>query len=197
MSVAGAFCSSPVYGGGAGEADGRGASIPPSALRATSPASGGRKWRIPLVCIMIIAFFAGPHARAVEPDEMLADAALEIRAQKLDTQLRCVVCQSQSLAESNAPLAKDMRIVLRERIADGASDEEAIAFLVDRYGEYVLLRPRLEGKTIVLWTFPLLIVIAGATLAFFYLRARRAAPAPAALDAADEARLKQILDERA
>lgn len=147
-----------------------------------------------LAVILILFSFAG--ARAVEPDEMLADAALEARAQKLDAQLRCVVCQSQSLAESNAPLAKDMRIVLRERIANGASDEDAIAFLVDRYGEYVLLKPRLEGRTVVLWTFPLLIVVAGGALAFFYLRSRRAAPAAAALDAADETRLKQILDER-
>ena len=150
--------------------------------------------RLLFLPVMILLSFTAAHA--VEPDEMLADAALEARAQKLETQLRCVVCQSQSLAESNAPLAKDMRIVLRERLASGATDKEALTFLVDRYGEYVLLKPRLEAKTLVLWTFPVLIVIAGGAIAILYLRARRKAPATPALDAADEARLKQILDER-
>lgn len=135
-------------------------------------------------------------AHAVQPDEILADPALEARARALDTELRCVVCQSQSLAESDAPLAKDMRVLLREKIAGGASDKEAIAFLVDRYGEYVLLKPRLEARTILLWTLPALAVAIGGALAFFYFRGRRTAPVVAALSADEEARLNELLDER-
>jgi cytochrome c-type biogenesis protein CcmH len=140
-----------------------------------------------------VASFA---AYAVQPDEILPDAALEARARKLDQELRCVVCQSQSLAESDAPLAKDMRVLLREKIAAGASDKEAIAFLVDRYGEYVLLKPRLQAGTILLWTLPGAAVAIGGALAFFYLRRRRSAPTAAALSADEEAQLNKILEDR-
>lgn len=135
-------------------------------------------------------------ALAVQPDEVLADAALEARARKLDQELRCVVCQSQSLAESDAPLAKDMRVLLRERITDGASDAEAVAFLVDRYGEYVLLKPRLEASTILLWTLPGVAVALGGALAFLHFRTRRLMPAVAALSADEEARISEILKDR-
>jgi cytochrome c-type biogenesis protein CcmH len=145
---------------------------------------------------LLIAVFAAFGASAVQPDEILTDPAQEERARKLDQELRCVVCQSQSLAESDAPLAKDMRVLLREKIAAGASDEEAVAFLVDRYGEYVLLKPRMETKTILLWALPILAVGGGALFAFSHLRARRKAPPVAALDASEEARLKELLQER-
>lgn len=144
----------------------------------------------------LLATLTSFAALAVQPDEILPDPAEEARARKLDQELRCVVCQSQSLAESDAPLAKDMRVLLREQIAAGASDEQAVAFLVDRYGEYVLLKPQLEPSTIVLWMLPGAALIGGGAIAFFYLRARRRAPAIAALSADEEARVNEILEER-
>ncbi|MEE2691881.1 MAG: cytochrome c-type biogenesis protein [Pseudomonadota bacterium] len=134
-------------------------------------------------------------AFAVEPDEMLADAALEARAEALDRELRCVVCQSQSIAESNADLAKEMRVVVRERLAAGDSDEEILAYLVERYGDYVLLRPPVQGNTIFLWVFPALVLLAGLTGGVFYVRRLRPA-APAALSEEEAAALKDLLEER-
>lgn len=134
-------------------------------------------------------------AFAVEPDEMLADAALEVRAEALDRELRCVVCQSQSIAESNADLAKEMRVVVRERLAAGDSDEEVLAYLVERYGDYVLLRPPVQGNTIFLWVFPALVLLAGLTGGVFYVRRLRPA-APAALSEEEAAALKDLLEER-
>ncbi|MBT8473230.1 MAG: cytochrome c-type biogenesis protein CcmH [Marinicaulis sp.] len=106
---------------------------------------------------------AAPIVGAVEPDEVLEDEALEERARALSRQLRCVVCQSQNIDDSNAPLAKDMRILLRERLMAGDSDEEIIEFLVDRYGDYILLKPPVQQNTILLWAAPFIIfLIAGA-----------------------------------
>lgn len=150
-----------------------------------------------LASIAIAAFLAlSGLAGAVEPDEMLGDPALEARAQKLDAQLRCVVCQSQSIAESNAPLAKDLRLMLRERLKAGDTDREAVDFLVARYGEYVLLKPRFRPGTLLLWTLPIIALGAGGVIAFSYLNSNREKPALAALDAEDEERLRQILKER-
>lgn len=143
----------------------------------------------------LVAVLAASSAFAVQPDEILPDPALEARARKLDQELRCVVCQSQSLAESDAPLAKDMRVLMREKIAAGASDKEAVAFLVDRYGEYVLLKPRFETGTILLWTLPGAAILIGGALAFFYFRGGRTEPATA-LSADEEARLNEILEAR-
>lgn len=136
-------------------------------------------------------------AFAAEPDEVLADPALEARAAKLDEQLRCVVCQSQSIAESNAPLAKDLRILVRERISMGESDREVIAYIVERYGDYVLLKPPVQGNTIFLWAFPALALAAAGAGAFFYLRGAKRAPVPAPpLDDEDEDAVNRILGER-
>lgn len=151
--------------------------------------------RAALLAIAVL-FALGGLARAVEPDEMLADPALEARAEKLDAQVRCVVCQSQSIAESNAPLARDMRLLLRERLKGGDSDEQAVDYLVERYGEYVLLKPRFEPGTFLLWGLPFIVLAAGGALAFSYLNSNRAKPQPAALDAEDEDQLRQILEER-
>lgn len=137
-------------------------------------------------------------AIAAEPDEILADAGLEERAQALDEKLRCVVCQSQSLAESNAPLAKDMRILVRERISAGDTDEEAVQYLADRYGDYVLLMPPVQENTIFLWLFPALALFgagAGALLYFRGLKAQPASPAPPLSDD-DEEKIQRIIDER-
>ena len=108
-------------------------------------------------------------ALAVEPDEVLADSALEDRARIISRELRCVVCQSQSIDDSNAPLAKDMRIIVRERLVAGDSDEEVLQFLVDRYGDYVLLKPPVQRNTIFLWASPALIFLVGAGVAGAYL----------------------------
>jgi len=108
-------------------------------------------------------------AHAVEPGEMLEDPALEARARKLSQELRCVVCQNQSIDDSNAPLAHDLRVIVRERLSAGDSDAQVLAFVEARYGEFVLLRPRLKPQTLLLWLAPLLL-LAGA--AIFLLRAR-------------------------
>jgi len=119
-----------------------------------------------------ISALTGP-AHGVEPDEVLADSALEARARDISRELRCVVCQSQSIDDSNAPLAKDMRVIVRERLTAGDSDEEVKAFLVARYGDYVLLNPPLQGNTLLLWTAPLLLLVAAGGGAFVYLRAMK------------------------
>ncbi|OFX03858.1 MAG: cytochrome C biogenesis protein [Alphaproteobacteria bacterium RIFCSPHIGHO2_12_FULL_63_12] len=121
-----------------------------------------------------VAFAIAPRAVAVEPDEVLADPALEARARDISRQLRCVVCQSQSIDDSNAPLAKDMRLIVRERLVAGDSNEEVYAYLVERYGDYVLLNPPIQKNTIVLWAAPLVIFLgAGASAAFYLANMRR------------------------
>jgi len=140
-------------------------------------------------------------AGAVEPDEILGDPALEARARDIDRQLRCVVCQSQSIAESDAPLAKDLRLLVRERLVAGDSDEEVRAFVSERYGDYVLLSPSLQPSTIFLWAFPALIFLLACAAAVLYLR-RAAKPRTSASSAAaaatndEEAALQKLIDER-
>jgi len=139
--------------------------------------------------------FSLSAARAVEPDEMLKDPALEARARALTQELRCVVCQNQSVDDSDAPLARDIRILVRERIQNGDSVDEARAFIVARYGNYVLLKPPLEFDTLVLWFGPVLLLGAGLAFAWAYVARlnRGGAPAPA-LSAAEEKAVQQILD---
>ena len=115
------------------------------------------------------AIAIAPPAKAVEPDEILSDPGLEGRARELSTQLRCVVCQSQSIDESNAPLAKDMRIIVRERLTAGDSDEDVLQYMVARYGDYVLLKPPVQNNTLFLWLAPLGIFIFAAGGAGLYL----------------------------
>lgn len=136
-------------------------------------------------------------ANAAEPDEVLADPALEERAKAIDMQLRCVVCQSQSIAESNAPLAKDLRILVRERITAGESDQEVIDYIVERYGSYVLLKPPVQGNTVFLWVFPAFALVIGALGVFLVLRNQK--PTVAAKDDLsdeEEATVQRIIDER-
>ncbi len=149
-----------------------------------------------LVAFLAALLLAGAGF-AAEPDELLADPALEARAEKIDAQLRCVVCQSQSIAESNAPLAKDLRILVRERIAMGESDKAVIDYVVERYGDYVLLKPPVQGNTLFLWGFPMLALLMGGAGAFFFLRGtRKPAVSTAPLSDDDEEELKRILEER-
>jgi cytochrome c-type biogenesis protein CcmH len=103
-----------------------------------------------------------PRALAVAPDETLADADLEMRARALSKELRCMVCQNQSIDDSDAPLARDLRVLLRERLQAGDTDQQVLDFLTARYGEFVLLRPRFSGRTAVLWLTPLGILLIGA-----------------------------------
>ncbi|MEN3792933.1 cytochrome c-type biogenesis protein [Fulvimarina sp. MAC3] len=118
------------------------------------------------------AFFA-PAAYAVEPDEVLDDPALEARARELSAGLRCMVCQNQSIDDSNAGLAKDLRVLVRERLVAGDSNDEVINYLVSRYGEFVLLQPRVSAGTIALWATPFAVLLAGAGYAFVSMRRRR------------------------
>lgn len=148
------------------------------------------------LALLILLALAAP-ARAVQPDEVLADPALEARARELSQGLRCLVCRNENIDELNADLARDLRLLVRERLVAGDSDAEVIAYLVDRYGEYVLLEPPATGSTLILWVAgPALLVVAlgGAAV---YLRRRRAAAdaAPAPLSEAERARLAEILKE--
>ena len=134
-------------------------------------------------------------AFAVEPSERLADPALEARARALSEELRCLVCQNESIDESAAPLAHDLRVLLRERIAAGDSDAQAVKFLTDRYGDFVLLKPPVEPATYALWFGPLIVLVLAAAGSLVYLRRRKAAPIAAPLDAAESRRLERLLHE--
>jgi cytochrome c-type biogenesis protein CcmH len=130
-----------------------------------------------LVLSLAIAILAGLPAYAVEPDEVLQDPTLETRAREISEGLRCLVCQNQSIDDSEAPLAKDLRALVRERVAAGDSDGAIKAFLVARYGEFVLLKPRLEAETLVLWGTPIAVFLLGAGAALIAVRRRRKLPA--------------------
>jgi len=139
--------------------------------------------------------FTAP-ARAVQPDEMLRDPALEARARNLSRELRCMVCQNQSIDDSEAPLARDLRLLVRERIAAGDGDGQVIDFLVARYGEFVLLKPRFEQQTLLLWLLPPLVLLGGGLALWIYARRRsKGGPdvAPAALTADEQARLAALM----
>jgi cytochrome c-type biogenesis protein CcmH len=130
-------------------------------------------------------------AYAVQPDEVLPDTRLETRARNLSEGLRCLVCQNQSIDESEASLARDLRILIRERLTKGDSDRQIMDFVVARYGDYVLLKPRLTARTAILWATPFLIIIAG--LGFFLKRHRNSgAMAEAPLTKEEQAALRDI-----
>jgi cytochrome c-type biogenesis protein CcmH len=131
---------------------------------------------------ILLALGPASHALAVQPDEILKDPVQEARARTLSKQLRCMVCQNQSIDDSDAPLARDLRILVRERIQAGDSNSQVLDFLVQRYGEFVLLRPRLHWRTALLWLAPPVLLIGGGLLLFLLARRRRAgSPADAAL----------------
>jgi cytochrome c-type biogenesis protein CcmH len=138
-----------------------------------------------------------PSAYAVQPDEIMADPAKEARARDLSQELRCMVCQNQSIDDSDAPLARDLRLLVRERIAAGDSDSQVMDFLVARYGEFVLLKPRFNPHTLLLWLLPPLALIGGGLALWAYSRRRIAAvqggEPPLKLTAAEQARLERLL----
>ena len=145
-----------------------------------------------LLAFTLIAGLIGP-AFAVDPGEKLADPALEARARAIAAELRCLVCQNQSIDDSDAPLAKDLRLLLRERLRAGASDEEAKAYIVARYGDFVLLRPPLKPQTLLLWGAPLIALGAGAFALWRAFRRRATlAPAPSPLSEAEKAKLRAL-----
>jgi cytochrome c-type biogenesis protein CcmH len=148
------------------------------------------------LALVFLALSALQPAVAVQPDEILKDQALETRARALSRELRCMVCQNQSIDDSDAELARDLRLLVRERLTAGDSDSQVLDFLVDRYGEFVLLRPRFTWSNAVLWITPAAVLIAGAIAMVMALRRRRAAPALAApLSAEEERRLAEVIDQ--
>ena len=147
--------------------------------------------RAVILALFIAALLPAGAAVAVQPDEILSDPALEARARALSRELRCMVCQNQSIDDSDAPLAHDLRVLVRERLQTGDSDRQVIDFLTARYGEFVLLRPRFSLHTAVLWLTPAAFLAIGAFMIFVFLRRRR--PAEAKLTTAEEARLSEIL----
>jgi cytochrome c-type biogenesis protein CcmH len=147
--------------------------------------------RFLLLAVLLLAPLA---AHAVKPDEMLPDPALEARARGLSAQLRCMVCQNESIDDSDAALARDLRLLVRERLKAGDSDQQVRDFLTARYGDFILLKPPLEWRTLALWGAPFAILVVGA--AGLLVTQRRRAAAPAALSADEERRLRALLDER-
>jgi cytochrome c-type biogenesis protein CcmH len=142
--------------------------------------------------LLLIVLLCGP-ALAVQPDELLADPALESRAREISAGLRCLVCQNQSIDDSDAPLARDLRLLVRERLQAGDSDAEVRGYLVSRYGDFILLRPPFEISTLILWFTPIAVLLLGALMAF--ARFRRAPADVAVLTPAEEAALSRIMQE--
>nr|WP_168184010.1 cytochrome c-type biogenesis protein [Pseudoruegeria sp. SK021] len=135
-------------------------------------------------------------ALAVQPDEILPDAALEARAREISKELRCLVCRNENIDESNADLARDLRLLVRERLVDGDTDPEVMAFVVDRYGEYVLLTPQTNGVNLILWLAGPAMLAAGLAIAVLSLRRRADAPDDSdSLTPEETARLQQILKD--
>ena len=146
-----------------------------------------------IAALMLAVAVAAP-AMAVEPDEVMKDPALEARARIISKELRCLVCQNQSIDDSDAGLARDLRILLRQRLAAGDTDQQAKGFLVARYGDFVLLKPPLKPATYALWFGPLVIFVIAAFGAAVYLRRRRPGAAVTALTEDERKRLDDILE---
>lgn len=153
--------------------------------------------RIVASLIAVMCLLAAPLAHAVQPDEIMKDPAQESRARNLSKELRCMVCQNQSIDDSDAPLARDLRLLVRERIATGESDKQVLDFLVARYGEFVLLKPRLNLRTLLLWLLTPVVLISGGLALWWHNRRRgRAAgddQAVMKLTAEEEARIEKLI----
>lgn len=145
------------------------------------------------ILLAIALFLSAAPAFAVNPDEVLADPALEARARALSAELRCMVCQNQSIDDSDAGLAKDLRLLVRERITDGDTDEEVLNYIVSRYGEFVLLKPRLSTRTMLLWGAPVLLIIVGGISLLVFARRRAGKPTGSPLTAEEQAKLDELL----
>jgi cytochrome c-type biogenesis protein CcmH len=146
--------------------------------------------------LFALCVLAALPAHAVQPDEVLPDPALEARARAISEGLRCLVCQNQSIDDSDAPLAKDLRLLVRERLKAGDSDQEIVDFIVARYGEFVLLKPRFETHTLVLWfATPAVFLAALLLIALAYRRRKASAESLAPLSVNEKRRLKRLLDQ--
>ncbi len=145
--------------------------------------------------LVVASLMLAMPAHAVLPDEQLSNPELEARARHISQELRCVVCQNQTIDDSDAPLAHDLRVLLRERLLKGDSDDDAKAFIVKRYGTYVLLKPPFQFDTLLLWLGPLLVLVAGLAASVAYFRGRNALgnAAPAKLNADEEGQVRRLL----
>ncbi len=147
-----------------------------------------------LFALVIVALLPGNPAYAVNPDEVLNDPQLEKRAREISTELRCMVCQNQSIDDSDADLARDLRILVRERLKAGDSDHQVLDFLVARYGEFVLLKPRFSTGTLLLWGTPIaLLLVGGIVLVLSVGKRRKNKPQPLSTD--EQAALAKILND--
>ena len=142
--------------------------------------------------LLLTVFFLTTEVLALEPGEILKDPALEARARSISKNLRCLVCQNQSIDDSDAALAKDLRIMVRNQIVSGKSNEQIISDIVARYGDFVLLKPPINQKTLILWFSPVLILLAGGMSIYIYFRKRKSAAAETLLSDAEKAKLAEI-----
>ncbi|WP_353642126.1 cytochrome c-type biogenesis protein [Mesorhizobium sp. WSM2239] len=142
---------------------------------------------------VVVALLVAAPAAAVQPNEVLQDETLEARARDLSAQLRCMVCQNQSIDESDAELARDLRVLVRDRLKAGDSDADVIDYIVSRYGEFVLLKPRFSIRNALLWGTPLILLIGGSIFAILSARSRRRTETK--LSEEEEAALSRILGE--
>jgi cytochrome c-type biogenesis protein CcmH len=157
---------------------------------------GGRFRSALRMLVTAVVMLVAAIGHAVQPDEVLSDAAMEKRARALSAELRCLVCQNQSIDDSDAPLAKDLRVLVRERLLAGDSDKAVMAFIVDRYGDYVLLKPPVKGSTLLLWLAPLLILLGALAYVWRAMQAKalpQRTGATAPLSADEERRLTELL----
>ncbi|WP_438274799.1 cytochrome c-type biogenesis protein [Nitrobacter sp.] len=169
----------------------------PSPLSRGRLSAGGKFARIIGILLLLALTMASP-ARAVQPDEIMSNPAQEARARDLSRELRCMVCQNQSIDDSSAPLARDLRLLVRERIAKGDTDQQVLDFLVARYGDFVLLKPPFEKSTLPLWLLTPLVLLGGGLALWGYSRRRSkamqaAADAPPRLSEEEEARLAKLM----
>ena len=146
----------------------------------------------PVALMPVALMLLAAPAAAVQPDELLDDPTLEARARELSKGLRCLVCRNESIDESGADIARDLRLLVRERLVAGDDDDEVIAYVVDRYGEFVLLRPTADGANLVLWVAPAILLLLGGGVAAAHV-ARQRGRATEGLSAEEEARLKDLL----
>ncbi|MGH7094230.1 MAG: cytochrome c-type biogenesis protein [Stellaceae bacterium] len=150
--------------------------------------------RLALVAALLLLGLSAVPARAVQPDEMLANKALEARAEKVGHELRCLVCRNQSVEDSEAGLAHDMRVLIRQRILAGDSDMQVVAYLRSRYGDFVLLKPPFELSTVLLWGGPLLLVLLGAVAVRRFYRNQPEATATPPLTEDERQQLSALLE---
>ncbi|MFC4626114.1 cytochrome c-type biogenesis protein [Daeguia caeni] len=149
-----------------------------------------------LLCLGLVVLSLTTPVFAVNPDEMLSDPALEQRARAISAQLRCMVCQNESIDDSNAELARDLRVLVRDRLKNGDSDQQVMDYIVSRYGEFILLKPRFAARTLLLWTFPVIVLlIGGLSLLYAFKRRQVANPGFQPLSAQEREALERLLKQ--